>query len=202
MATGPQPPSVNEQLASLESVPLFMSSLPDDPADNPALNALQSLVHDGTPDGLCTCPFPSYRVWLLLALTHDFREYKKEVAQNFKEQGNEYFRGKRYREALGFYTQGVDAKPDDARVKEALLLNRAVCNLELRASLPCTAIPPENLFGIRKLRVGIARLRGRHHDQLSCNQSVLPRGSRVTRARTGGRGARRVRSCWRRSRGR
>jgi hypothetical protein len=57
MATGPQPPSFNDQLASLESLPLFMSSLPDDPADNPALSALQSLVHDGTPDGLCTCPF-------------------------------------------------------------------------------------------------------------------------------------------------
>jgi tetratricopeptide (TPR) repeat protein len=59
---------------------------------------------------------------------------RKEVAQNFKEQGNEYFKGKRYREALGFYTQGVEAKPDDGRLREALLLNRAACNLELRAS--------------------------------------------------------------------
>ena len=58
----------------------------------------------------------------------------KEIAQNFKEQGNEYFRGKRYREALGFYTQGVDAKPDDVQLKEALVLNRAACNLELRVS--------------------------------------------------------------------
>ena len=54
MVTGPQPPSFNEQLASLESLPLFMSSLPDDPADNAALSALQSLVHDGTPDGRYT----------------------------------------------------------------------------------------------------------------------------------------------------
>ena len=55
-----------------------------------------------------------------------------EVAQNFKEQGNEYFRGKRYREALGFYTQGVDAKPQNRQLRAALLLNRAACNLELR----------------------------------------------------------------------
>ena len=55
-----------------------------------------------------------------------------EVAQNFKEQGNEYFRGKRYREALGFYTQGVDVKPDNGQLRGALLLNRAACNLELR----------------------------------------------------------------------
>jgi hypothetical protein len=71
------------------------------------------------------------------------RIYAKEVAQNFKEQGNEYFRGRRYREALGFYTQGVDVKPDDAQLKEALLLNRAACNLELRVSL---LFPPLTLF--------------------------------------------------------
>ena len=58
----------------------------------------------------------------------------KETAQNFKEQGNECFKGWRYREELGFYTQGIDVKPD-LQLKEALLLNRAACNLELRASL-------------------------------------------------------------------
>lgn len=57
---------------------------------------------------------------------------RPEIAQNFKEQGNEYFKGKRYREALGFYTQGVDAKPTDPVILEALLCNRAACNLELR----------------------------------------------------------------------
>ena len=51
MVTHPQPPSFDEHLASLESLPLFMSSLPDDTTDNAALSALQSLVHDGTPDG-------------------------------------------------------------------------------------------------------------------------------------------------------
>jgi hypothetical protein len=64
------------------------------------------------------------------------RIHAKEIARNFKEQGNEFFKGKRYREALGFYTQGMDAKPDDVQLKEALLLNRAACNLELRVSLP------------------------------------------------------------------
>jgi len=69
-----------------------------------------------------------------VALTRT-RIHAKEIAQNFKEQGNEYFKGKRYREALGFYTQGISAKPEDVQLKEALLLNRAACNLELRASL-------------------------------------------------------------------
>jgi hypothetical protein len=40
------------------------------------------------------------------------------AAQNFKEQDNDYFKGMRCREALGFYTQGVDAKPDDDQVWE------------------------------------------------------------------------------------
>jgi hypothetical protein len=65
----------------------------------------------------------SYLTGLLIQL--------QEVAQNFKEQGNDYFKGKRYREALGFYTQGVDAKPTDPVLQEALLCNRAACSLEL-----------------------------------------------------------------------
>jgi hypothetical protein len=47
----PQPASVDETLASFDSVPLFMKSLPQDDTDNEALDALQSLVFDGTPDG-------------------------------------------------------------------------------------------------------------------------------------------------------
>ena len=68
-----------------------------------------------------------------------------EVAENFKEQGNEYFRGKRYREALGFYTQGVDAKPENGQLRAALLLNRAACNLELRSCLFVPFLAPIQL---------------------------------------------------------
>ncbi|CAL1701335.1 unnamed protein product [Somion occarium] len=104
----PQPPpkrdDADEFLSTFDSVPLFMKSLPDD-TDNIAVEALQSLAFEGTPD---------------------------EIAQNFKEQGNDYFKGKRYREALGFYTQGVDAKPTDPILLEALLCNRSACNLELK----------------------------------------------------------------------
>ncbi|KAI0347416.1 TPR-like protein [Trametopsis cervina] len=100
----PQNVSIDEKLAAFDSVPLFMKTLPDD-VENDALNAIQSLVHDGTPD---------------------------EVAENFKNQGNEYFKGKRYRDALGFYTQGIGAFPTNAVLQEALLCNRAACNLELK----------------------------------------------------------------------
>ena len=66
---------------------------------------------------------------------HDFAIDKMlEVAHNFKEQGNDYYKGKRYRDALGLYSQGIDVKPTYKTLLEALLCNRAACNLELRAS--------------------------------------------------------------------
>lgn len=55
-----------------------------------------------------------------------------DVAGGFKQQGNDYFRGKRFREALGFYTRAIDVKPDDKTLLESLFLNRAACHLELR----------------------------------------------------------------------
>ena len=61
MAMLPQPPSFDKHLALLESHPLFMSSLPDDPTDNVALSALQSLAHDGTPDGKCVSSYILHR---------------------------------------------------------------------------------------------------------------------------------------------
>ncbi|TFK29260.1 40S ribosomal protein S7 [Coprinopsis marcescibilis] len=93
------------KIAELQGLPLFMQSLPEEESENPMIAALQSLAHEGTPD---------------------------EIATNFKEQGNNYFKGKRYREALGFYTQGVDAKPTDQHLMNVLLCNRAACNLELK----------------------------------------------------------------------
>ena len=65
-----------------------------------------------------------------------------EIASNFKSQGNDYFKGKRYREAAGFYTQALDAQPEDKTLREALLLNRAACNLELRAFYLSTSPNP------------------------------------------------------------
>jgi hypothetical protein len=48
---GPQPLSLEGKLAAFDSVPLFMKSLPDEDADDSVVAALQSLVHEGTPDG-------------------------------------------------------------------------------------------------------------------------------------------------------
>jgi hypothetical protein len=48
---GPEPLSYDERLAQFDSVPLFMKSLPEGDTDDPALAALQALIHEGTPDG-------------------------------------------------------------------------------------------------------------------------------------------------------
>ena len=49
----PQPVSNDEKLKAVDSVPLFMRSLPgpEEGETNEALSALQSLAYDGTPDG-------------------------------------------------------------------------------------------------------------------------------------------------------
>lgn len=68
-----------------------------------------------------------------------------EIALNFKEHGNECFSLKQYREAIGFYTQGIDVKPDDKSLFEVLYVNRAACNLALSMWLFPTSFPRSNL---------------------------------------------------------
>ena len=47
----PEERSYEQKLQEFDSVPLFMRSLPDEGVDDTAITALQSLVHEGTPDG-------------------------------------------------------------------------------------------------------------------------------------------------------
>ncbi|KIY45880.1 TPR-like protein [Fistulina hepatica ATCC 64428] len=151
----PQPRN-DLDLSSFDNIPLFMKSLPTDiDSDAPggvALEALQSLVHEGPPD---------------------------EIAENFKEQGNEYFKSKRYRDAMSFYTQGIDAKPTDITLLEALLCNRAACNLELQnygSVLKDTAqvlsVNPCSQKAHYRATLALERLR-RFDDALDCCNHLL-----------------------------
>ena len=92
----------------MERHPLFMHTIDQsDSSDNIELEALKALAYEGTP---------------------------LEIATNFKTQGNEAFREHRYRDALGFYAQGVSVKSGNPEIETALLLNRAAVNLELSMS--------------------------------------------------------------------
>lgn len=94
-----------------------------DGENNAALEALQALQYEGT---------------------------KAEIAQGFKEQGNEMVKAKLWRDAKEFYTKGIavltakgaddkwekgqDAEADagkERELEEQIFVNRALCNLEL-----------------------------------------------------------------------
>lgn len=128
-AAGPQPKrsqyymdpdNLDEELAK---VPLFMSKLPEE--ENDTLEALQSLVYDGPPEGMKR-----------EHIQHDTRTdvfIITEIAENFKNQGNECFKeGKmKYKDAIDYYTRALDVDCKDQKINEACLANRAAVNLEL-----------------------------------------------------------------------
>lgn len=96
--------SREEFLKEMERHPLFMHNLDPTAEENLELEALQALAYEGTPT---------------------------EIAANFKTQGNEAYREKRFRDALEFYSKGLAAKCGDEELENTLLLNRAAVNLEL-----------------------------------------------------------------------
>ncbi|KAJ1910814.1 HSP70/90 co-chaperone [Tieghemiomyces parasiticus] len=103
----------DEFLAEMLKSPLFMQEMPkegevDDAEANPTLAALQSLAFEGSPT---------------------------EVAQNFKNQGNDSFREgtkRGYRNAIKFYTQAIAQDCEDRELTATCYVNRAAVNLELQ----------------------------------------------------------------------
>ncbi|GAA6025344.1 hypothetical protein JCM10207_008763, partial [Rhodosporidiobolus poonsookiae] len=112
--------SANEVLSTFDAVPLFMHSLPTelgsttevkggrDGDSNPSdtLAALQALAYEGDPS---------------------------EIAEGFRQQGNDLFKQRKYRDAVGFYTRAIDEVGKDLPKEERRTLwgNRAAANLEL-----------------------------------------------------------------------
>ncbi|AAS54223.1 AGL268Cp [Eremothecium gossypii ATCC 10895] len=105
--------TTDEVLGELNRMPFFMTKLePGDAAsgENVELEALKALAYDGEPH---------------------------EVAENFKNQGNDLYKVKRFRDARVMYNKGIEVKCDDAGISELLLLNRAACELELKNYRRC-----------------------------------------------------------------
>lgn len=80
----PPPTNVDRLLSEMSQMPIFMTSLPDTSSDpstsNPGLDALRSIAYEGT---------------------------RAEIATNFKTQGNDCVREKRWADAREFYTKGL-----------------------------------------------------------------------------------------------
>ncbi|CAF9933511.1 MAG: hypothetical protein HETSPECPRED_008677 [Heterodermia speciosa] len=126
--------TAEEIVQMINKAPLFMTSLDDagNEDDNVELEAMRALQYEGT---------------------------RAEIAQNFREQGNEMARAKRWKDGKEYYTKGLAAlkQPQSAppltedgeplptqnldseteakkekEIEEACFINRALCNLELQ----------------------------------------------------------------------
>jgi hypothetical protein len=125
--------SVDKVIEEMNRIPLFMTNMDEsdgDGGENIALEALKALAYEGT---------------------------RAEVAENFRQQGNECARAKKWTDAKEFYDKAIaalkgnqhypapdahgpdviDVELDEAKeakkeraTEEACYVNRALCNLE------------------------------------------------------------------------
>ncbi|VVT49883.1 uncharacterized protein SAPINGB_P002491 [Magnusiomyces paraingens] len=115
--------TVDEVAEELKKMPFFMTELDDvdenDENSRNQIEALKALAYEGEPE---------------------------EVAANFKAQGNEQYKLKRYKDAVEFYTKAINVEwlgekgedPEEGRkIKMACFSNRAACNLELKNYRQC-----------------------------------------------------------------
>ncbi|SCW03562.1 LAFE_0G13212g1_1 [Lachancea fermentati] len=105
--------NTDEVIEELNRMPFFMTKLDDtdgDGGNNLELEALKALAYEGEPH---------------------------EIAENFKNQGNDLYKAKRYKEAREMYNKGLEIKCDVAKINEALYSNRAACELELKNYRRC-----------------------------------------------------------------
>jgi len=139
-ASAELPPSrqktADEVLAEMKKIPLFMTSLDDMDEDNEQLEALRAIAYEGT---------------------------RAEIADNFRNQGNDCVKQKQCLDAREFYTKALQAlngpiQPQDSEeglpdqrvveideeaeekkervIEEACYANRALCNLEMSITSP------------------------------------------------------------------
>ncbi len=98
----------DQRFEELNRVPLFMRELDDsDGADgiNTPLEALRSLAYEGEPH---------------------------EIATNLKDNGNDSYRTKQWKDAIEYYGDALNLKCGRNEIDEACYVNRAACHLELR----------------------------------------------------------------------
>ncbi|EEC06387.1 hsp90 co-chaperone cns1, putative [Ixodes scapularis] len=92
----------------MEEHPLFASKLPEDTEMPPLVEALQQLKYDTDMNG------------------------PDELAENYKEDGNNNFKLKKYRWAVASYTEGLKQKCTNTELNAQLYCNRAAAHFRLQ----------------------------------------------------------------------
>ena len=118
-SAGPELPETIRQARDMQEfykefnrMPLFMQTLDNTDGEggsNMALDALKAIAYDGDP---------------------------AEVAENFKNQGNERFRNGLHADAIEFYSRALGAKSGDNLFDSMCYANRAAVNLHLGKEKP------------------------------------------------------------------
>lgn len=102
--------TTEDVMSELNKLPFFMTELDENANDNVELEALRALAYEGEPH---------------------------EIAANFKNQGNDCYKLKDYKNAVEFYTKGIEVDCNDDKINASLYSNRAACNLELKNYRRC-----------------------------------------------------------------
>lgn len=105
--------SADEVLDELNRMPFFMTQLDESDGaggNNVELEALKAMAYEGEPH---------------------------EIAENFKNQGNDLYKAKRYKDAREMYDKGLEVMCEDKKINESLYANRAMCELELKNYRTC-----------------------------------------------------------------
>ena len=103
----------DEILKEMNRMPFFMTKLDETDGaggENVELEALKALAYEGEPH---------------------------EIAENFKKQGNELYKAKRFKDARELYSKGLAVECEDKSINESLYANRAACELELKNYRRC-----------------------------------------------------------------
>lgn len=102
--------TTDEVLHELNKMPFFMTKLDNDNNNNVELEALKAMAYEGEPD---------------------------EIATNFKNQGNDLYKVKRWKDARAMYLKASEVKCGVPSIEETLNLNLAACEMELKNYRSC-----------------------------------------------------------------
>lgn len=132
------PPMSSFDLQEFEKVPMFMKSIPEDfdPVEYPELACIQAILHDEdrSPEGEYRV-VPSRCGHVTSASQH--RVSSTEQVKCLKNEGNEFFKEKKYEKAVTCYTAALKKNCGDQEVNTVLLTNRAAAQFHLGVLLVC-----------------------------------------------------------------